>query len=67
MTFLEYVADRLMGPPTDGRAWRCPFCDSDHGSFSIRQPKRGYRIRYRCFRCGEWGDEYDLLKRYRLS
>jgi len=58
MTFLEFVMKRLHGPPP----WSCPFCDSRRGSFSIRPPKDDYPIKFKCFRCGEWGDEYDLMK-----
>ncbi len=60
-SFLEYVAQRLMGRPVSGSCWRCPFCDSRGPSFSVRPPKPGYPVKYKCFRCGEWGDEYDLL------
>jgi hypothetical protein len=62
MTFLEYVCRRLMGPPVSGSCWRCPFCDSSGPSFSVRPPKPGYPVKFKCFRCGEWGDEYDLMK-----
>ena len=64
MTFLEYVAERLMGPPVCGSCWRCPYCDSPHASFSVRPPKPGYKVKFKCFRCGMWGDEYDLLKEF---
>ncbi len=63
--FLRYVAERLMGPPTyesGGRAtWVCPFCD-DQTAFSVLPHRDGFKDRYRCHRCGAWGDEYDLSK-----
>ena len=66
MTFLEFVCERLMGPPasrSDRRStWRCPFHNDRHPSFSTRPPKRGFKDRYQCFGCGAWGDEFDLLK-----
>ena len=64
MTFLEYVARQLMGPPQTGTYWHCPFCDSDHGSFMVRRPKAGCRVRYKCLRCDAWGDESDLIKHF---
>ena len=63
MTFLEYVCRRVMGPPVSGASsWHCPFCDSPHASFHVRPPKDNLRIRFNCFRCDKWGDEYDLAK-----
>ena len=66
MTLLEYVAERLMGPPvlrSYGRAtWHCPFHNDEHPSFCTLPPKAGYKDRFRCFACGAWGDEYDLLR-----
>lgn len=63
--FLRYVAERLMGPPTyesGGRAtWPCPFCD-DQTAFSVLPHRDGFKDRYRCHRCGAWGDEFDLSK-----
>jgi hypothetical protein len=56
-----------MGPPVRNRTWRCPFHSPDSNpSFVIRPPKRRpngtwYPIKYRCFSCDEWGDEWDLL------
>jgi hypothetical protein len=68
-TFLEYVAERLMGPPlsqSGGRStWPCPFhSPDDHPSFCTLPPKAGCKDRYRCFSCGVWGDEYDLVKNF---
>ncbi|MGA2064139.1 MAG: CHC2 zinc finger domain-containing protein [Thermoguttaceae bacterium] len=66
MTFLEYVAERLMGPPasrSSGRStWLCPFHDESNPSFCTLPPKAGCKDRFRCFGCGAWGDEYDLMK-----
>jgi len=62
MTFLEYVAEQLMGPPVCGSCWRCPYCDSHHGSLSVRPPRDGYPIKFKCHKCQTWGDEHDLLK-----
>ncbi len=66
MTFLEYVAERLMGPPASrsGRRlmWCCPFHCESNPSFCTLPPKHGNKDRYRCFACGVWGDEYDLMK-----
>ena len=64
MTFLEYVCEKLMGPAESGTCWRCPFCDSPRASFSVRPPKKGFRVRFRCFRCDTWGDEFDLAKKF---
>ena len=64
MTFLEFVAERLMGPSVAGSCWRCPFCDSSHGSLSIRPPKQGFPVKFKCHRCGIWGDESDLMKEF---
>ncbi len=68
-TFLEYVAERLMGPPafrSGGRStWPCPFhSPDDHPSFCTLPPKNGCKDRYRCFSCGVWGDEFDLVKNF---
>jgi hypothetical protein len=32
-------------------------------SFTVRPPKMDYPIKYRCHRCGAWGDQYDLIKK----
>jgi hypothetical protein len=60
MTFLEFVATKLMGP----RPWLCPFHNERHSSFSIRPPKGDYPIKYKCFACGAWGDEFDLVRHF---
>src|SRR5438552_1089868 len=62
MTFLEFVCRKLLGPPVSGSCWRCPYCDSNGASFSVRPPKGDLPIKFKCHRCGEWGDEFDLMK-----
>lgn len=64
MTLLEFVCDRLMGPPVCGSCWRCPYCDSSGASFSVRPPKGDFPIKFKCFRCDRWGDELDLLEHF---
>ena len=65
MTFLDYIAERLMGPPVShsgGRSyWLCPFHNDTRPSFCTLH-KEGCKDRFRCYACGAWGDEYDLLK-----
>jgi hypothetical protein len=62
MTFLEFVCRKVLGPPAYGSMWHCPFHDDSSPSFSVRPPKPGYRVRYKCWGCGAWGDEFDLVK-----
>lgn len=62
MSFLEFVAERLMGQPVSGSCWNCPYCVSSGPSFSVRPPLGNYSIKFKCHRCGKWGDEMDLLK-----
>ena len=64
MTFLEFVAERLMGPPVSGSNWHCPFCASRRTSLSVRPPLDGYAIKFKCHRCAMWGDEFDLVKEF---
>src|SRR4051794_894461 len=65
-TFLQYVCERLMGPPTrrtahDGESyWTCPFHGGD--SFHTMPSVPGQKDRYKCFGCGALGDEADLMK-----
>lgn len=67
MTFLEYVCERLMGPPdgADGNTptWPCPKCD--HPRWHVRPHQPHYRDRFSCWSCQWWGDEHDLLKHFR--
>jgi hypothetical protein len=64
MTFLEYVVRELLGPPAPGGLWHCPFHDDGTPSFSVRPPKAGYAVKYKCFGCGAWGDEFDLVRHF---
>lgn len=66
MTFLEFVCEKLMGPPAwnggNRSNWLCPFHEERHPSFSTLPPKPGCKDRFKCFSCGAWGDELDMLK-----
>jgi len=66
-SFLHYFTEQLFGAPvsrSNGRwTWHCPFHDDSHPSFCVLPPKEGCKDRFRCFGCGAWGDEFDLLKR----
>lgn len=63
LTFLEFVARKLMGPPHAGRrCWRCPWCDSRSPCWHVRPPSADGRERFGCYRCGAWGDAHDLLR-----
>ncbi len=68
MTFLEYVCERLIGPPawrsgTYGESyWNCPFHDDTNPSFHTMPHKPEYKDRWRCFGCGMRGDEADLMQ-----
>lgn len=56
-TFLEYVTRSTLGSPP----WNCPWCDSAR-AFRLLPHRPPYKDRYRCHRCGQWGDEADLLR-----
>ncbi len=60
-SFLEYVCTRLMGAPDFGSSWCCPFCDSDSAAFHVRPAKGNHPIKFKCFKCEQWGDSVDLL------
>jgi hypothetical protein len=68
MTFLEYVAERLLGPPARHTAthgdsyWCCPFHNDTNPSFHTMPSKPGFKDRWMCFSCGMRGDEADLMK-----
>ncbi|MBI1913483.1 MAG: hypothetical protein HYS12_01825 [Planctomycetes bacterium] len=68
MTFLQYVAERLLGPPArkGGSAgesyWCCPFHADTSPSFHTMPSKVDFKDRYRCFGCGAQGDEPDLMR-----
>src|SRR5438552_3419051 len=64
MTFLQFCCYQLLDDPRC-----CPWCDADGDaewkSFSILPPKKRsngswYDIKFRCHRCGKFGDELDL-------
>ena len=67
-TFLEYIVERLMGPPAyrgaDYSTWICPFHADHRPSFSTRPHHEQFKDRWTCFGCGAWGDELDFLKMY---
>jgi hypothetical protein len=64
-TLLEYVAERLMGPPHQrvqlGESyWPCPACASP--KWHTMPHREGYKDRFLCWACNYRGDEDDLLK-----
>jgi hypothetical protein len=63
MTFLEYIIERKLGEPSsrggDGTYWPCPHCGSDR--FHTMPHRYGCKDRFRCWKCGWWGDEHDFL------
>lgn len=63
--FLRYVAERLMGEPIYDSGgtlkYVCPVCDSPR-AFAVLAHKPQYKDRFKCLRCGAWGDELDLLE-----
>lgn len=63
-SFLEFCFHRLLGKPVSGSCWNCPVCDSSGASLSVRPPKEEYKVRFKCFRCDWWGDEFDLLREF---
>jgi hypothetical protein len=68
ITFLEFVCIRLLGPPARRGApgeshWPCPLCG--HRSFHTLPVKAGCKDAWKCFRCGAWGDEFNLLRALR--
>jgi hypothetical protein len=71
MTFLQYVCERLLGPPampsaSPGEAyWRCPFHDDREPSFHTLPHQAGQKDYWKCFGCDLWGDEYNLLRNLR--
>jgi hypothetical protein len=65
MTLLEYVCDQLLGPSNytvgNGESyWHCPFCSSSR--FHTRPSRSEYKDTWKCWSCGRWGDEDDLLQ-----
>lgn len=61
MTFLEYVARKLLGPPDRYGRWPCPRCGSRTG-FGLMPPKPRHKDRCRCHACTWLGDAADLLR-----
>src|SRR5690242_17437312 len=66
--FLQFVAQKLLGEPTKrtegGSRWwfRCPFHSPDRNpSFCTLPPKEGCKDWFKCWSCGKYGDEWDLL------
>jgi hypothetical protein len=64
MSFLEYVCQKLMGPAVRGGMWCCPYHPDKDPSFSVRPAKGDFPIKFACFGCGQWGDEFDLMRLY---
>ncbi len=67
-TLLEFVALDVMGPPLFHDVsglwyYRCPFHYDTNASLVLR--REGSKPRYKCYGCGEYGDEFDLLKQMR--
>lgn len=66
-TFLEYLAERLMGPPTVSKGggesyWPCPKCQ--HERFHTLPASPRYKHRVKCWSCGYRGDAFDLLAHF---
>ena len=70
MTFEEFIAEQLMGPPAFTRSqgessyWHCPFHDDSHPSFHSLPPHPKYKNRFKCHPCGKLVDVFDLLQRF---
>ncbi len=66
MKFLDYVCEQVLGPASyygyDYAVWSCPQHEDLHPSFKTLPRKDGCKDRFKCWSCGFWGDEYDLLK-----
>jgi ferredoxin len=66
MTFLEYLIERHIGPPSYHGAnyakWVCPFHNDHDPSFCTRPHDPRYKDRWTCFGCGNCGDEFDFLR-----
>jgi hypothetical protein len=71
MTFLEYVCRRMLGRPARDSAtpgecyWCCPFHVDSSPSFHTLPHRQGKKDYWKCFGCGLWGDEYNLLRSLR--
>src|SRR5262245_35498686 len=70
-TFLQYICTRLFGPPAHRGGmpgdsyWNCPFHPDDTPSFHTLPRKAGKKDYWKCFGCGLWGDEMNLLRHCR--
>jgi hypothetical protein len=67
MTFLQYVAERLLGPCVRRGApgeswWRCPLHGDETPSFHTLPTKRDEREYWHCFSCNSGGDVYQLMR-----
>jgi hypothetical protein len=73
-SFLNYCFNALIGGPAVGESWYCLACNPDGvnepewASLSVMPPMQHpngtwYPIKFKSFRCGWWGDEYDLVRR----
>lgn len=70
-TFLQFVCERLLGPPikgggSEGEAyWLCPFHNDRSPSLHTLPHRPGTKDYWKCFGCGLWGDEFNLLRNLR--
>jgi len=58
------LGEPVYGLPKDP-FWYCPFCQVDgdgDARFHLMPPDRKGKVRFKCFRCGRRGDEFDFLK-----
>jgi hypothetical protein len=55
-SFLEFVFQRHFGRGP----WDCPYCNHRH--FSVQRPKDGHKVKFHCFSCEKFGDEFDVLR-----
>jgi hypothetical protein len=68
VTFLQFVCEKLLGPPAKNGGqegefyWRCPFHDDTRPSFHTLPVKEDTKDYWKCFGCGLWGDELNLLR-----
>jgi CHC2 zinc finger len=66
-TFLEYVCEKLLGPPAKrcGQGvsyWNCPCHDDQTPSFHTLPYKPEFKHRWMCHGCGMRGDAADLMR-----
>jgi hypothetical protein len=72
-TFLQFVCEELLGPPahhggqTGDSYWPCPFRKHKEVCFHTLPVHPSYPDRWRCFGCGNWGDEFQLLRNLRAA